>query len=268
MGYRNLAGRITALTVILTLSTLFLPLSAQARSFDELFPGLDPALKEAAFSEAGFQSQLKKGEPLRIRPAPGSGLDLPERVMKKPHGFLAEALMVVPYGGHGLEILDAYNALSEIRRLKGRKYHSFTRKAYVPMFEDATRVRAAGDPRAIPDPGDAASVPEKETVYIKVDDVNFGNCFYRAEITPSPPGLLYNLTNNEPLTYIIFTVMKKENFSAFLYMEPLDEGMLVYSAAGAEVSSFIASKIDIPSAIGKRLGVLTDWIAEGLRERR
>jgi hypothetical protein len=59
--------------------------------------------------------------------------------------------------------------------------------------------------------------------------------------------------------------MKEEKFSAILYMEPLTEGMLVYSVAGADASDFIASKIDIPSAISKRLAVFIGWISDDLK---
>ena len=58
--------------------------------------------------------------------------------------------------------------------------------------------------------------------------------------------------------------MREEKFHAFLYMEPLVEGMLVYSVAGTDVSDFVANRIDIPSAISKRLAVFVDWINDGL----
>jgi hypothetical protein len=58
--------------------------------------------------------------------------------------------------------------------------------------------------------------------------------------------------------------MKEEKFLAILYMEPLTEGMLIYSMAGADASDFIASKIDIPSAISKRLAVFIGWIRDGI----
>jgi hypothetical protein len=61
--------------------------------------------------------------------------------------------------------------------------------------------------------------------------------------------------------------MKEEDFSAFLYLEALDEGMLVYAVAGTEVSNFIDNRIDIPSAISKRLAVFIDWVSDGVREQ-
>jgi hypothetical protein len=58
--------------------------------------------------------------------------------------------------------------------------------------------------------------------------------------------------------------MKEEKFAAVLYMEPLIEGMLLYGMAGADASDFVSNRIDIPSAIRKRLAVFTGWIRDGL----
>jgi hypothetical protein len=62
--------------------------------------------------------------------------------------------------------------------------------------------------------------------------------------------------------------MPEEKFQANLYLEPLDEGMLIYSLAGTDVSDFIANRIDIPSAISKRLAVFIDWVSDGIKATR
>jgi hypothetical protein len=184
--------------------------------------------------------------------------------MAKGPAYLTESLVVVPYSGRPLTVLDAYNALGGVRRLKGKLYQSHSRNAAVPLFEDATRLESAKKNNPIPDPQAAFSVPSRETIYLRLKDVNFGNTYYQADISGESAGLLYSLSNYKTITYII-PVMKEGKFSAFLYLEPLTEGMLVYSIAGTDVSNFIAGKIDIPSAISKRLTVFIDWIAEGIR---
>jgi hypothetical protein len=45
----------------------------------------------------------------------------------------------------------------------------------------------------------------------------------------------------------------------------LADGILVYSMAGADASDFIANRIDIPSAISKRLLVFMGWIKDNLK---
>jgi hypothetical protein len=164
-------------------------------------------------------------------------------------------------------LLDVYNALGNIRALKGRLYHSATRDQDIPLFEDATRIAGAKKTSPIPDPGPASSIPLSETVYLRIKDVNFGNSYYRGDIHRDTFGLLYRLSNYKNLTYLFIPVIREEKFIAQLYFEPIAEGVLVYSIAGADVSDFVASKIDMPSAIAKRLAVIISWVVDGINQK-
>jgi hypothetical protein len=239
-------------------------INPQLRSFDNLFPNLSAEQRASVFSDGVIRSPARNGS-LVLLPSVSSGIDLPDRIRAKGHQYLTETLLVVPYGQRPLGILDAYNVMGNVRDLKGRTYSSHTRNQEVPLFEDATRMESDRRNNPIPDPPPASFVPSRETIYIRLKDANFGNSFYRADIAPTANGLLYSLTNYRSITYLLFTVMREGNFSAFVYTEPLREGMLIYSVAGADVSDFIARQIDIPSAIGKRLAVFIDWISDGLR---
>jgi hypothetical protein len=61
----------------------------------------------------------------------------------------------------------------------------------------------------------------------------------------------------------LIPVIKQEKFTAQLYFEPITEGILVYGLAGADVSDFIMSRMDMSSAIGKRLAVIISWVIDG-----
>jgi hypothetical protein len=63
-------------------------------------------------------------------------------------------------------------------------------------------------------------------------------------------------------------VIREEKFSAQLYFEPISEGVLIYGLAGVDVSDFVSSRIDMKSAIGKRLSVILSWITEGVKKSR
>jgi hypothetical protein len=167
-----------------------------------------------------------------------------------------------------LNKLDAYNALGKIRDLTGRLYHSHSRNEEIPLFEDATRLESSRRNNPIQDPPPARELPLSETIYLRLKDVNFGNSYYRADISTSLHGITYNLTNYRSLSYLFFTVIREERFSAILYLEPLVEGMLVYSVAGADASNFISSRIDIPSAISKRLAVFIGWVSDNVKAVR
>jgi len=177
---------------------------------------------------------------------------------------LAESLLVIPYQDKVFTVLDAYNALGKISDLKGRVYHSHTRNADVPLFQEAARLENDKSGKEVPDPLPARKLPNSETVFIRLKDINFGNCYYRTDMSVTPFGLTYKITNTKNITYLLFTVLKEEKFTSILYIEPLTEGMLVYSMAGADASDFISGMIDIPSAISKRLMVFLSWISDNL----
>ena len=260
----------TTLSIILLLFSCFLwphLLESQAnplRGFDELFPDLEESLKKDAFSEEGLIISHGKNSSLTLIPSPLSGIELHTAIKNKNPLYIAESLLVLPYEGRPWNKLDAYNALGKIRDLKGRLYHSFTRDSNVPLFEDATRLESDKRNNPIPDPPPSTELPLSETVFIRLKDVNFGNSYYRGNFSQSFYGVSYDLTNYRNLTYLLFTVMKEEKFTAMLYMEALAEGMLIYSIAGADASDFIANRIHIPSAIEKRLAVFIGWIRDGL----
>jgi len=248
---------------------IFLPASIAAeekslRSFGELFPALGENQKREAFSSEGTIRSVKKNEALEFLPAPNSGINLYETVMKANPSYLAESLFVIPYQRKEFTMLDAYNALGKISDLKGRLYHSHTRNADVPLFQEATRLENEKSSRAVPDPLPAMMLPNAETLFIRLKDINFGNCYYRTDMSVTPFGLTYKITNTRNITYLLFTVLREEKFTSILYIEPLAEGMLVYSMAGADASNFISGMIDIPSAISKRLMVFLSWINDNL----
>ncbi|MDR3341932.1 MAG: hypothetical protein LBT14_03935 [Treponema sp.] len=239
------------------------PLFSQNRSFDTLFPELDAASKSKVFSPRGLILSATGNGPLRLLPSASSGIDISSPVLKKKPSCLVEALLVIPHT-ETKGFIHIYNALAKIRNLKGRLYHSFTRDENIPLFEEATRIQSPRRMTPIPDSPDAISVPRSETLYIRLKDVNFGNSYYRADITQQHQGLLYSLSNFKSLSYLFIPVIKEGKFITQLYFEPLAEGVLVYSIAGADVSDFVASQVDIPSAIRKRLEVIIDWVVEGI----
>jgi len=160
-----------------------------------------------------------------------------------------------------------YNVLGNIKGLKGSLYNSHTRKKEIPLFEDATRIISDKKTTPIADPAPAVSVPAAETIYIRLKDVNFGNTYYRADMAVLKNGLRYTLSNFKNITYLLIPVIREEKFIAQLYIEPINEGVLIYSIAGTDISDFFASRVSVDSAILKRLSAITSWVAEGITSK-
>jgi hypothetical protein len=260
MMSKKMKKMVSALLLVLPL----FPLSGQTRSFDNLFPALDGAQKTQALTAEGLSDVHGGGEGLRLLPFVNSGLSISAPVLDRGPSVLVESIQLIPYSGSPTGLLQVYNALGKVRDLSGRVYHSFTKDKYVPLFEDAARIESVQKRTALPDPQDRPALPASETIYLRLKDANFGTCYYRADITANPQGLLYSLSNAKSLTYGLIPVIRENKFIAQLYIEPISEGLLIYSIAGADVSDFVASMIDIPSAIQKRLEVIIGWLVDGI----
>jgi hypothetical protein len=243
-----------------------LPVSGQNRqihSFDDLYPFINESQKKEVYSPTGLFISSQKSVVLQFIPSLNFINDITDPLFKRNPSFLIESLKVIPTE-KPVELLVIYNAMRNIRSLKGRTYHSFTRNETVPLFEDATRVESRKKNNPITDPPAALSMPDSETIYIRLKDINFGNTFYSADINRKGQGMLYSLSNFKNLSYLFFTVVKEDHFLIQFYIEPLTDGILIYSIAGADVSDFVASKVDMPSAVKKRVDVILDWIIDEL----
>jgi hypothetical protein len=252
------------MAVLYALLILLVSPALEARSFEELFPALGGE-KSRVFSDGGIIRSARNREELVLGPSAASGIDILSPVLERTPNYLAESLLLIPYGKRRPGLGDLYRSLSKVRDLKGRLYHSAAKDENVPLFEDATRIGGLNKSSPLPDPegGEMSS----ERVYIRLKDANFGNTFYKADISKHSGGILYSLSNTKTINYLLFPVMKEDKFAAQLYLEALDEGVLVYSVAGTEVSDFIASKISMSSAIRKRLEVFIAWVSDGIREQ-
>jgi len=258
------------LLVILVFSLCAANVFSQLRSFNDIFPNIGADNRASAFSRAGYSraSQRQSGFVILGRNQ-GSGIspELINNVLNKGPGYLVESIIVIPGSPGSVTLLDVYNALCNIRGLKGRLYNSHNR-GEVPLFEDATRITSERNTTAIPDPRPSTTLPQRETIFIRLKDVNFGNTYYRGEMSLFQNGLRYTMSNFRSMSYLMVPVIREDKFTAQLYFEPISEGILIYSIAGADISDFFASRIHVDSAISKRLSVITSWAADGITRRR
>jgi hypothetical protein len=232
------------------------------RSLNEIFPGLDGGIRERAFSPDGYI--ISHRDKSRTVEAPGIDPYFQSRLNTIKPTVVVECLMIIPYPSGAMNLVDIYNGLRKIRDLGGRLYHSATRDTDIPLFENATRLESQRRTSAKDDPPPQPTLPDSETIYIRLKDANFGNSYYQVNVKKSAPGFIYDLFNNRDLNYFIVPVIKSGCFVAQFYFEPIDEGVLLYSVSGAEVSDFIDSKTHIPSAVQKRLEVILGWAVDGI----
>ena len=258
---------IKKITIVLIYLSCVISINAQVRALSDIFPNISQSIRNAAMGSEGYVSSSQRTNGYQIiGNSRNCGLDpqIVNNVLTRNPGYLVESIIIIPGNPGFASLLDVYNALGNIRGLSGRLYNSHTRNQEVPLFEEATRVLSERRTTAIPDPPPARILPRSETVYLRLKDANFGNTYYRGEMSLIQNGLRYTLTNFKSLTYFFVPVIREGRFIAQLFFEPIQEGILIYSIAGADIPELFASRISMDSAISKRLAVITAWAAEGI----
>jgi hypothetical protein len=241
------------------------PPPSPLRSLEDIFPSLTEEIKEQAFSPEGYFASYE--EDFQLLESRTLDPHLYTRIRGLRPSGVVEFLFVLPYQADPLDLVDIYNGLRHIRALKGRIYHSTTRDADIPLFEDATRIESPKKTTAVIDPAPKSELPDSEIFYIRLKDANFGNTYYQAEITKTQDGFIYSLANNKDISFFLFTVMKSGRFVTHFYFEPLDTGTLIYCISAVDVSDFISSQINMTAATRKRIAVILGWVMDGLNGR-
>ena len=236
----------------------------ETRSFKDIFSGLSQGQKSIVMSSRGLRYSFEKDGSPMLMPNPDSGINLLSTVMAKKPSHIIEALIVVPYNRRELDFLDIYNAL---RKIKNIQNHTLSiRGNDVKLFMDTTRLESAQRRRPIADPPPADKLPLSETMYLRFVDQYMGDLYLRGDVSMGLYGITYSLSNFRDVSYSIFRIMKAESFSAIIYLEPVKEGILVYSMSGIYIPGFIAHRVNLTPNMNNRITVLVNWITEGLRE--
>jgi hypothetical protein len=236
------------------------------RSFSDIFPYFDETKKTQVFSATGYSEFNLAQAGLQLVPRSKSGLSISAPVLSRQPSFFVENLLVFPYSSRYSGLITVYNALGRVQTLAGRVHRNDVPGKDHPVFRETTRIDGMRRNNPIPDPPSAIRIPPTETMYMRLRDTNFGNSYYKAELTTTSDELFYTLSNFKTIYMAIIPIIKEDKFIAQLYIEPLSDGILIYSVIGAEVSDIFMSKADtISGIIKKRIDVIVDWLIDGIR---
>jgi hypothetical protein len=227
---------------ILTILIICITININAKSFDDIYPAMDSKTRASVFSDTGFTTTVENGMDITI-----------------------ESTFVIQSSSNSIDILKVYNTLANVSNLKGRTYYSFTRKKEIALFEEASRVESEKKNNTVQKWSIAKTAPQSDTIFLRLKDANFGNTYYRADIETSANKLSCTLANFKNITFIIFSVIKERNMVCSMNFELIDEGLLFTCTSNIHVENFAGQNIDVPSAIQKRLSVITEWICDGIR---
>ncbi|MFP3088792.1 hypothetical protein LQZ21_00515 [Treponema sp. TIM-1] len=248
------------LWLIITTSTF-----GASRSFTDIFPHLNEEKKNQVFSSTGYSEFNLASAGLQLLPVSKSGMSISVPVLSRRPSFFVENLLVCPYTHRYSGLITVYNALSRVQGLSGRVHRNDVPGKDNPVFKETTRIENTRRNNPLPDPLPATQIPPTETIYMRLKDTNFGNSYYRAELIATQDELFYTLSNFKSIYMAIFPIIKEDKFIAQLYIEPLSEGVLIYSIVGAEIPDIVMSKIErVSNMIKKRMDVIVDWLVDGI----
>jgi hypothetical protein len=237
----------------------------ETRSFNNLFPNLSSSQTSMVFSEAGLKNYFEKDGSPALTPHAGSGIDLLSSVMAKNPSHIIEAMVVVPYNERELEMLDIYNALRSIGNIQD---HTVTINGKdTVILEETTRMESAKSRKSISDPPPVNILPYSETMYLRFKDAYYGNLYIRGDVSMGLYGITYNMTNFTDVRYFLIPIIRAERLSIIIYLEPIKEGVLVYSVSGLYLPGFIADRVNLTPSINRRITVLLKWIVDSLRKQ-
>ncbi|MDR2630578.1 MAG: hypothetical protein LBC60_06625 [Spirochaetaceae bacterium] len=236
------------------------------RSFTDIFPNLNETQKTRVFSSVGYSEFNLASAGLQLLPRSKSGISISSPVLSRQPSFFVENLLVCPYTNRYSGLITVYNALGRVQTLSGRVHRDDVPGKDNPVFKETTRIENARRNNPLPDPPPATRIPPTETMYMRLKDTNFGNSYYKAELTATQDELHYTLSNFKTIYMAIFPIIKENKFIAQLYIEPLAEGVLIYSIIGAEVPDLVMSKANtVSNMIKKRMDIIIDWLVDGIK---
>ncbi|MDR1867076.1 MAG: hypothetical protein LBQ77_02275 [Treponema sp.] len=230
------------------------------RSFDSIFPRLSREHRQTVFSPTGLVSSVHRSEGIQFLSRSELDKTLADPILSRNPTVLVELLMIIPTDA---KFIDVYNAVGQIKTLKDPDYHSPTLD-HTPLFEEASRVESPFRLIDVPDPPPATTVPRQETFFFRLQDENFGNSYFRADINANSRRFLYTLSNIRSMNFYFVPIIAESGLIMQLYFEPVREGMLAYCIAGAHIADFIVDRVDIPTAIRLRVEAVMQWVVTGI----
>ena len=233
------------------------------RSIYDIFPYISPGLLNIAFSQEGFRHFFISDDPPLLTPDPESGIDIIDSVLQTNPSHLIEAILILPYNTREFDLLDIYNAVGRIENIKEQPVLIRGNDFYI--FTESTRIQSSTNRRDISDPLPAVTLPFSETIFLRLRETSLGNIFFRGDISVSLYGLTYSMTNFADVRYFLIPVMRAERFITVIYLEPVTEGLLIYSMSGFFLPGFIVDRLNLSPNINRRIEVFIKWITEGLR---
>jgi hypothetical protein len=238
-------------------------------TLQDIFPELSPEIISAVKSNSGYYNAMEGTEnngnyQFKIIPSSKREIHFNEIIAEKNPDAIIEMLIFLPHKDNKTTVTAIYNAIINVRDLQGREYFSDRRKKMIPLFEYVTKIDNMKNKEELIDPPYIKIYPEHEDIYIKTKDPNFGKCYYHIAIDTNSNSISCVLNNADSVDILFIPILKTENLEIRFYVEPLDDGIIMYAVTGVQIGKIIAKHINVSSMFEKRFNVIKGWLIDGI----
>ena len=155
-------------------------------------------------------------------------------------------------------IMDSFNILTDIKKLEGITYYSYSHKEERVLFSKVEIQSGQTRPLTAAE-ASMSSLPEKHTMTALIEDTTFGNNKYLIDYSVSDESLVMKMSNLERITLAFFPVVKKNGLIFYTAVIPAENGLIIYCNGISRTidSDFIRNRIGI--SIYNRVTALFNW---------
>ncbi|MBL7006786.1 MAG: hypothetical protein ISR78_06890 [Spirochaetia bacterium] len=252
---------------------IFIVFNSSASSLQDVFSGKAELIESLAAGNVEINYSYNNPDDLLLPFKDWINLDKSKFVDEEGTitGFFTEALSYIPYPDSIQDKspteknLQIVNLLRAVSTQEGLTYISY-RKGNKPavLITKSYMVDRVGSRKKLEDPV-LEILPTKIIDLVYQSDSSFFGNYYQYDYTIASDIIYIQVINKTNLAVFgIFPAITKEEYTAVVILQQLEEGVLVYSNAEIinrkPIISILGYKVHLPSAIARRWTAVHNWL--------
>lgn len=208
----------------------------------------------------------KKGETLKYYLKTPMVLEAVDRwysVKQKKPVFEIEALYLIDKPVNERNSLNTQKTakiMTSISKMKGIEYYSNTWKKNEVLYEDSYLIDSYENQKKIEDP--VLSNLDGLKLFVKQKDNSYGEYVMEMSYLQNKNEISFYMINKDPLKYLFFTALQKENMHIFLHTLDIGSHILVYLLIRAEYPDTALFHGVVEKSLTSRIDAICKWFID------
>ena len=233
-------------------------------------PFLESSTLELLQSQGELRSSLGDGAVPRLAPRIPRRAQIVDQVRLLDPTVGVEVLAIYPGSGVPRDtpeaLLELYNLMHAVSRMKGLEYYSASRKRMRTLFSQSYVIDEPSSRKPVPDRIFTGEIPTEEQTYIFQEDLTFGGNAYSADYFRDGQVLSLRTNNLTPMRYLGIPLVRERESLTWICLIPFGDGILFYGLACARSGRFLGLEKSTAreESFYHRLKALYRWYTEAL----